>query len=287
MKGDHDMKSLHKSALLVALLAGPAQAGGNLFICSQDFGFIVGACKLEQQVLAPRASWEGEPYEADFSVRYSFPCAGHPPHIGVASGDAYKEFALGSADATLMLAGSQELRTHDPDPRLTLDLSYQPGCQLVVHAVSVSPSAAAVDRWVSEARQQARILELSIGLSLLASDFSSYRDWDTARTRELLDSVRQKALAFEEQCLAGDESACSAELHFKAVRNALQRKLGQTPNLPAPDELADEAASVTAYYLQLLEKEAAIGERMARRFRHFRVAIETTLDDALARVPQP
>jgi hypothetical protein len=270
---------------MLGAVAGPtAQAStDDLFHCAADYGFVIGRCAVTPASLAVAPAWEGEGYEADFAVTYSFRCAGHVPDIGAASGDAYRRFVLGAEHAVLHLTGRSELRTWDPDPTRTLDLAFSPGCRLDVESVASTPSAQALAGWLRDAQRQGRIIDLALDRYLLAQDFAGYRDWDLERTQSLLDSVQEKAAAFGVDCVSGAASACSAQLHLQALANALERKIAQTPALPDPDELGEEQATLVGIYRQDLEEEVSAGERMARRLRGFGRDIDAELAAALAR----
>lgn len=257
----------------------------NLFQCD-DFSFLLTHCSLVKKILATAPNFEGERYEADYTITYSFPCIGQQPSAHVTTESASQVLRVGTQDEIATVRGRNAPQLNDPTPNLTRSLSFAPGCKLTISAVASRPSTDTLGQWVNEAKQQARIITQASALYLLASDFELYTHWDDSRTRDLLAAVKDKIIAFDALCNTSANDACTAALHFKAIRNALQAKLDQAPVLPTAADLGEASLSLNEYYLKQLKEDVSRGEFMTRRFLQFQQQTETSLAVALARVPE-
>lgn len=262
-------------------------ASENLLNCPKEsqYPWIWGNCALTIKPLTPQPKDNNIPFHADFSLTYSFDCQGSETDFGIASGSSFKKFNMGAINAELTgLSGDQALQTYDPNPALTKKLGFRPGCKLEIHQADYTPSFQTLNLWNTEAYSQSKVIRYAIAAYELSRDFENYRAWDIAKTQQMITSLDGKIQLFERRCEL-DASFCITLAHFKILRNALQAKLDQTPNLPTPDQIQQDIESVATYYRESLEKEVRIAEEMIARYKRWEAPINQALVDALALIP--
>jgi hypothetical protein len=258
------------AALGVSLWAAPAFADtGNLLVCT-DFGFALQQCQLRDVALADRIVESGQAYEAQFLVRYDFPCSGHTVQLGVQSGDANKFFTMGATNALITLNGLGELHPYDPSPSLTRSLTFRPGCSLSISGVTVLPSTTTVQIWTNQAQSEARILQLSVNLYLLAKDYQNLSTWNLDK----LNLLKTKL----ETLVASAPTNQNYKVMLNSVNSALQ---GQPPSATL-DELRHAGDDVIATLRGELTQEVAVAQALVDRFARWQLAADQALAGALA-----
>lgn len=221
-----------------------------------------------------------EDMEASWDVSYNFNCRSHPTALQFDFGSRTSALKYTEADHPIRILedGYGPLRFVDQDPDLTRQQTLIGDCKLLVHSVGVSPSSRTLGIWTDGARSQAKIIDLSLSLFELATDFKSYAAWDKRQTKTLLDSARLKVRLFEGPCAQGDETACRSAAHFRVIVGALEAKIQGTPSEPVSDETGRE---ITEVYEQDLTKQVLIGRQMVLRFERWKLAITQELGDVL------
>ena len=282
------MKKLLKKMTLGGLIFSSFAAHGseNLFHCPEEdrAPWAWYNCSLVNKDLSEKPQDQGVPFHGEFEIRYSFPCEGHETDFGITSGSSFKKLRLGASNQVISgVEGSEALRLHDPNPQLTAELAFDPGCSLEIHEVNFEPSYQTLKLWNSEAKGQSKILDLSITVYELFRDFESYWDWDTSKTRTMYESLQKKVELYEKRC-EQDARHCVTKAHFIALRNSMEAKLEGASTLPEPEELQEEAESVLDHYRLERDQEAQVGKDMKERFLRWSLEIQEDLDKALERL---
>ncbi|WP_257452577.1 hypothetical protein [Archangium lipolyticum] len=269
------MKNLISSLVVagVAFLGAEASAQENLLVC-QNSGFSLYRCSLTKKLLAAPILEDGTIYETDYTISYSFPCSGHAINVGVATDQEYVPFVMGATNGLLTgVVGNGTLQTYDPDPVTTQRLSFRPGCSLTVSSAKVFPSTNTLVLWTSQAQSQAKIINLSAQLYLLAKDYHALSTWDDAKLNLLKERLEALVTAFP------------ANIHYKTmlatVNNAL---LNQPPPVSQP-ELDEAGTEVIAAIRAELDAEVEAGTNLVNRFIRWQAQAEQSLVDALDNVP--
>jgi hypothetical protein len=278
---------LSQKALLIApiMLNLPmTHASDNLLNCPKEnqYPWIWGNCSILIKPLTDQPKDHNIPFHADFSVTYSYNCQGHETDFGLSTGTSFKKFQMG-AQYQIMdgLSGDRPLQTYDPNPALTKRLAFQPGCELIVHKASFTPSYQTLNLWNTEAYAQAKLIRYAISSYELARNFDQYRQWDIERTRQMMASIDSKIRLLERRCQI-TPSYCMTVAHFKVIKQSLQAKLDQTPNLPLPEDIEQEIETLSDYYRESLEFEVNSAKNMIQRFQRWQTPINQALLDALA-----
>jgi len=227
-----------------------------------------------------------EDMDASWTVSYSFPCKGHRTSLAFHTGDKHValEYTDGGRPINEFTAdGRGPLTFLDQDITASRRATLVGACALTVHSVSIAPSLRAIGDWKEKAEDQAQIIDLSLTVYELASDFRSYMDWDRRQTTTMLNSARLKVKLFEPLCDQGDQTACRSAAHFRVIVGALEAKQKGTPSPP----IADEAGELLlATYKKDLDDEVQLGRDMVTRFQRWNLAVTQELQDILAVIPQ-
>lgn len=233
------------------------------------------ACLLREPVLISTLT---EKMEASWTIEYSFPCQGHRVGLGFDTGSKFVNlnYTNGSRPRIeLTENGDGPLMFTDLDPVNTRRATLVGGCTLTVHSVRVTPSLHTLRDWEDDARDQAKIIGLSLAAYELARDFKSYAEWDVQQTTTLVNSARLKVQLFESLCEQSDETACRTAAHFRVVVGALEAKLIGSPAQPIGDETGGELVSA---YEKDLEREVQMGRDMIARFQRWNAAVTQELE---------
>ena len=257
------------SVLAASLASAPAFADtGNLLVCV-DLGFALQSCQLHDVKLADHIVEAGRGYEAQFLVRYDFPCSGHAVRLGVQSGDAVRAFTMGATNAVVTLNGSGDLHSWDDDPDVTSALTFRPGCAVSVSSVTVLPSTATVQAWTDEAISEARILNLSVDRYLLAKDYQSLSTWNVDKLN-LLKTKLESLVA-----------ATPTNLNYKVMLNSVNSALQNQPLSATLDELRRAGEDLIATLRAELTGEIAVAQALVDRFARWQQVANKALADAL------
>ena len=277
------MNGIAKGFLLTVLsMTGVAHAQ-SLLDCEFKSSRSWTACSIDSDALAPKPVYQGEGFEADFTVSYSFICGGGTPteFVFEAGGSRRDSVVLemGANQRMVTVTGDQELvLSSDLNRRKT----FAPGCSIEVHSVSYLPTIDQIDDWNSSSITQARLIDKGIDLYLLSSDLENFISWDSTTTNTLLEAVNRKITAFEGACEGGDRSSCRAKAHFIAVRNSLQAKIEGTP---IPSLGSGDMSEVKALYLEELQRDVAVGNAMVDRYEYWQLEVEKSLKEILDQIP--
>ena len=253
----------------LGLWATPALADtGNLMVC-KDLGFALQKCQLRDVVLADRIVESGQPYEAQFLVQYDFPCSGHSVQLGVQSADANKFFVMGAIGGLLAVTGVGELHPYDPSPAVTSSLTFRPGCSLNVTSVTALPSTGTVQTWNNQAESEARILELSLNLYLLAKDYQSLSTWNVDKLT-LLKTKLETLVA-----------ATPTNLNYRVMLSSVNSALQNQPPSATLDELRQAGDAVITTLRAELTREIGVAQLLADRLARWQLAANLALTSAL------
>lgn len=253
--------------LLSAAPAFPADSG-DLLSCI-DRGTFRQKCQLIDKKLGDAIVEDSVPYEAQFLVKYDFPCSGHSVQLGVKSGDSTKFFVQGASGALITVNGTGDLHPYDPAPGDTRHLTFYGGCRLDVTDVTVLPSTWTVQLWSDQAKQEAKILDLSTELYLLSKDFQNLSSWNVDKL-QLLQEKLQKLV-----------DANPTNLNYKVMLNSVRSALQNQPPSATLDELKRAGEDVTQTLRGELDRELAAAQGLLERFEKWQLATEQTLKDAL------
>ena len=253
----------------LGLWSAPALADtGNLLVCV-DRGFALQKCQLRDVKLADGIVESGQPYEAQFLIRYDFPCSGHSVQLGVQSGDANKFFVQGTTGALITVNGTPELHPYDPNPAVTSSLTFRPGCTLNITAVTTLPSTVTAQIWNSQAETEARILQLSVDLYVLAKDYQNLSSWNVDK----LNLLKTKL----ETLVATTPTNLNYKVMLASVKSALQNQ----PPSATLDELRQAGDDVIATLRAELTREVAVAQALVDRFARWQLAANQALNGAL------
>lgn len=258
-------------AIGLSLLSAPAFAdSGNLLTCV-DRGFVLQKCKLVDTKLSDGIVEDQAPYETQFLVQYDFPCSGHSVQLGARSGDATQLFVQGATGALISLNGVSELHPYDPSPNVTRSLTFKPGCRLNVTKVTLLPSTWTVQLWTDQAKQEAKILDLSTNLYLLSTDYQNLSSWNVDNLQILQKKLQKLVVAYP--------TNGNYTMMLTLVNDALQNQ----PLSATLDELKRAGEDVIQTLRGELDKESAVAQGLFDRFTRWQLATEWTLTDALDR----
>jgi len=253
----------------LGLWAAPASADtGNLLVCV-DHGFALQKCVLQDVKLADRIVESGQPYEAQYLVQYDFPCSGHSVQLGVQSADSNKFFVMGAAGGLITVTGVGELHPYDPSPAVTSSLTFRPGCSLTVRTVTTLPSTGTAQTWNNQAESEARILDLSLNLYLLAKDYQSLSTWNVDKLTLLKTKL--------ESLVAVTPTNLNYRVMLASVNSALQNQ----PPSATLDELRRAGDDVIATLRGELTAEIAVAQVLVDRLARWQLAANVALNNAL------
>ena len=265
------MKRLILATIGLGLGLGAATARadtGNLLVCT-DLGFALQKCQLRDVLLANPIVEAGQAYEATFTVQYDFPCSGHSVQLGVHSASSSAFFTQGATNAVIALNGPGDLRPFDPSPSVTKSLTFRPGCSLNVRTATVLPSPGTIATWNDQARAEARILELSTNLYLLAKDYQNLSTFNVDKLT-LLKTKLETLVA-----------ASPTNLNYKVMLNSVNSALQNQPPSATLDELRRAGEDLIATLRGELIQEIAVAQALVDRFARWQLAANDDLARAL------
>lgn len=257
----------------IALFASSAWAtSDNLIVCAQD-SFVRQECAVRGDALGQPVVEAGQSFATDFVVTYEFPCTGHHVEIELAANGPGEPLSQGVARATVTVTGDGELHVVDPDPGRTSELTFRRGCRLNVTNVTRFPAVRTIQDWTGEAQSEARILELSVSLYLLAKDYEAIASWNTGKLEMMKDKLEKLRLAEP------------SNLEYRVMLNCVVSALAHEPASSTLDELRHAGEEVTASLRRELLAEVTKGRAIVDRFTRWQLQAEATLTEVLTNIP--
>ncbi|WP_434390080.1 hypothetical protein [Melittangium boletus] len=262
------------AAAAVCLLGVEAHAFGENLLSCQNSGFILSRCTLLKLPFSTPVVEDGTPYETAYTVKYDFTCSGHTSvNVGLSTGQQYVPFVLGAQNATLTLTGVGRVESYDPNPQATQSLSFRPGCTLKVTSATPFPSGNTLMLWTSQAQSQAKIINLTASLYLLAQDYQAIASWNTSKLILLRDK------------LEGLVAAAPTNIHYRVMLDTVKSALANAPPPYSYAQLAEAGEEVIAELREELDEEILTGQNLVNRFIRWQQQAEQSLLAALANAP--
>ncbi|WP_394840302.1 hypothetical protein LVJ94_25795 [Pendulispora rubella] len=262
-------------ALATVTSSSPANAdSGNLLQCVDD-GVVLQQCKLLDKTLATVLADANVPFETDYLVNYDFSCSGHPSNLHLRAGNSDQQLVQGGP-GSFVLTSKSDVQTYDPDPARTSHLTFRRGCALVVKDITPLPSSNTIQIWNTEARGQARILDLASQLYVLSKDFVNIATFNLEQLDVVIDATAKKRDA---------ETDPIKKRHWRALYDSLVAMQERQP-IPVPKAEFEQYLSELAGRARTdLLTERDKGVAIVQRFEKWQLVVEQTLRDVLASLP--
>jgi hypothetical protein len=175
----------------------------------------------------------------------------------------------GATNAVITLDGPGDLHPFDPWPSVTNRLTFRPGCSLNVRTVTVLPSTRTIATWTDQAESEARILELSTNLYLLAKDYQNLSTFNVDKLT-LLKTKLERLVA-----------ANPTNLNYKVMLNSVISALEAQPPSATLDELRRAGEDVILTLRSELTREITVAQALVDRFVRWQLAANEALARAL------
>lgn len=245
----------------------------NLLQCRKTGNFYWD-CQLQRTVIATPIEFDAVTYETEYRVTYDFGCEGHQANLGLKTERAYYQLEQGVSSWLIDgVLGAKPLETYDPDPTTTQYLTFSGPCALRILSIDTVPSRGTQVLWGDEARLQARIIELSATLVLLARDYEEMRNWSQSKLELMHDRLERLVAAYP------------ANIHYKVMFQTVKSAIDASPPPYGRSEVGAAATAVLEFFNGELAVEVERGYRLIERYEAWQLAAEHVLLDVLASLP--